>query len=74
MQCWLPGAPYIGRQVQRRDRFQKERSAVQSDLCGWGYLETFIGVEQRAGLGTNPYISRVVSKSVKGHTHLATMG
>ena len=30
-------------------------------------LETFMGLEQRAGPGTNPRISRVVSKSDSDH-------
>ena len=35
-------------------------------------LETFMGVEQRAGPDTNPRISRVVSKSDGGHVTATT--
>ena len=34
--------------------------------------ETFIGVEQKSGLGTNPHIPRVVSKSDSDHGSATT--
>ena len=44
--------------------FPKERIAIYNNI---NMLETFMGVDQRAGPGTNPCISLVVSKSESNH-------
>ena len=44
----------------------------EKGLSFYFYLETFMGLDQRTGAGTNPRIPRVVSKSDRDHRTATT--